>query len=286
MQLLSKPHPLTLAAISIALWATLAALGKQLAQLPPFLLVGVALCIGGACGLVFCAQHWRSWLRIAPARLALGVYGLFGFHFFLFFALQRAPAIEANLINYLWPLLIVLLAPVFVPRTTLTRWHMAGGALGFAGAALLMLGKAQGFDSQYALGYSCAAVSAFIWASYSLLTRRMGDAQAAPSGAVALYCLVSGILSLLCHAAFEPSTAIADADWLWLLLLGAGPMGLAFFTWDAALQRGDVRTIGALSYATPLLSTFVLWLAGSGQLGWNAAGALVLIVAGAVLASR
>jgi drug/metabolite transporter (DMT)-like permease len=282
MQTLTKTPPLALAAISIALWATLAALGKQLAHLPPFLLVGVALCIGGAFGL----KHWRNWASIAPARLALGVYGLFGFHFFLFFALQRAPAIEANLINYLWPLLIVLLAPILVPHTTLTRWHVAGGALGFAGAALLMLGKAQGFDSQYALGYGCAAVSAFIWASYSLLTRRMGDAQAAPSGSVALYCWVSGVLSLLCHAAFEPSTAIAAADWLWLVLLGAGPMGLAFYTWDAALQRGDVRTIGALSYATPLLSTCVLWLTGAGQLGWNAAGALVLIVAGAVLASR
>lgn len=281
MKSLNKFSPLTLATVSIGLWATLAALGKQLAHLPPFLLVSVALCIGGTFGL----KHWRGWTSIAPARLVLGVYGLFGFHFFLFFALRRAPAIEANLINYLWPLLIVLLAPVLVPPTTLTRWHVAGGVLGFAGATLLMLGNVQGFSAEYALGYGCAAVSAFIWASYSLLTRRLGEAQAAPSGSVALYCLVAGVLSLLCHAAFEPRTAIAGTDWLWLILLGAGPMGLAFYTWDAALQRGDVRAIGALSYATPLLSTAVLWLTGAGQLGWNAAGAIVLIVAGAVLAS-
>jgi drug/metabolite transporter (DMT)-like permease len=283
MQANPSQSALGLAAVSIVLWATLAALGKQLVHLPPFLLVGIALCICGAFGLVFCFQHWRSWVTMAPARLALGVYGLFGFHFFLFVALQRAPAIEANLINYLWPLLIVVLAPVLLPGTTLSRWHVAGGLLGFAGAALLMLGKAQGFDSQFALGYGCAAVSALIWASYSLLTRRMG---AGPSGAMALYCVVSGVLSLQCHVLFESSTAIAPSDWLWLLILGAGPMGLAFFTWDAALQRGDVRTIGALSYATPLLSTVVLWFAGAGQLGWNAAAALALIVAGAVLAGR
>jgi drug/metabolite transporter (DMT)-like permease len=279
MKLVDKLPPLAFAAISIFLWASLAALGKQLGNLPPFLLVGVALCIGGIFGL----RYWRNWANITYSRIVLGIYGLFGFHFFLFLALKRAPAIETNLINYLWPLLIVLLAPVFMPHTKLTVWHIGGGVLGFLGAMVLTLGKAQGFEVQYAVGYSCAAVSAFVWASYSLLTRRMGPS---PRGAVGLYCLVSGVLSLVCHAVFEPSANIGNRDWLWLLILGGGPMGLAFYTWDAALQRGDVHAIAALSYATPLLSTAALWLVGAGQLGWSAAAALILIVAGAVLAGR
>jgi drug/metabolite transporter (DMT)-like permease len=284
--LFNKIPPLFLAAISIALWGTLAALGKQLAHIPPFLLVGIALCIGGGLGMLVCFRQWREWTALSAQSLGLGVYGLFGFHFFLFLALQRAPAIEANLINYLWPLLIVLLSPVIIPNTVLTRWHVVGGGLGFMGAVALLMGSSQGFEEQYALGYGCAAVSALIWATYSLLTKRLSLQHAAPSSAVGLYCLVSGVLSLLCHRLFEPSTGIASTDWPWLLVLGAGPMGLAFFAWDAALQRGDVRTIGALSYVTPLLSTAVLWLIGAGALGWNAALALVLIIAGAVLASQ
>jgi drug/metabolite transporter (DMT)-like permease len=49
------------------------------------------------------------------STLLLGVYGLFGYHFLLFLALRSAPPLEANLVNYLWPLLIVVLAPVLLP---------------------------------------------------------------------------------------------------------------------------------------------------------------------------
>src|SRR5660397_42286 len=79
---------------AICLWASLAALGVLLKHVPPF---------------VF--KDRRQWL-IAPGTLGLGVSTLFGYHFLLFIALRMAPAVEVNLINYLWPLLIVVLAPV------------------------------------------------------------------------------------------------------------------------------------------------------------------------------
>jgi drug/metabolite transporter (DMT)-like permease len=85
---------------AIALWGTLAYLALQLSRIPPFLLVGCALVIGSLCSIHRVAQ-WR----VAFRTLLLGVYGLFGFHFCLFMALRYAPPVEANLINYLWPLL-------------------------------------------------------------------------------------------------------------------------------------------------------------------------------------
>ncbi len=106
-------HPrATLAALAaIGLWGSLAVLGLRLRHLPPFLLVGVALLLGAVVG----ARGIR--LRDTPPRiLALGVYGLFAYHFCLFMALRLAPPVEANLLNYLWPLLIVVLSPIFLNR--------------------------------------------------------------------------------------------------------------------------------------------------------------------------
>jgi drug/metabolite transporter (DMT)-like permease len=269
-------HPLLLALISVLLWSTLAFLGLKLSHIPPFLLVGIALCIGALASV----RHLEQWKAVTPKLLLLGVFGLFGFHFFLFVALRSAPAIEANLINYLWPLLIVVLAPVILPGTHLTLRHILAALLGFGGAALLVTGGKLGFDTQYALGYGCALASAFIWAIYSLATKRMG---AFPTGAVGAFCLLSGLLSLACHAALEPRMTPAGSDWLWLALMGLGPMGLAFFTWDAAMKRGDARAIGSLSYLTPLLSTVLLAVTGAGKLNALSIMAMALIVGGAVL---
>ena len=128
-------HPNLLALGAILLWSSLATLGVSLAALPPFLLTGLALLIGSLPAWPL----WRQW-RVPPLTLALGVGGLFGYHFLLFLGLRLAPPVEANLVNYLWPLLIVLLAPVLLPGTRLRLAHVLAGLLGFSGAALAILG--------------------------------------------------------------------------------------------------------------------------------------------------
>ena len=195
----------------------------------------------------------RQW-RVPSSTLALGVYGLFGFHFLLFVALRHAPPVEANLVNYLWPLLIVVLAPLFLPGM-----HAAAGAhraavAGFAGAALAIVGGAK-LSGGFAWGYLAALGSAFIWASYSLLTQRVAHF---PTAAIGLFGLVSGLLALACHALLEPSVELSTARLAADRAVGLGPLGAAFFLWDAALKRGDPAAIGILSYLTPLASTLLL----------------------------
>jgi drug/metabolite transporter (DMT)-like permease len=271
--------PNSLALLSILLWASLATVSVQLKALPALLLVGLALLIGGIAGALFKLKHWRQ-MRCAPMQLLLGIYGLFAYHLLLFLAFRFAPPLEANLINYLWPLLIVLLAPLFKRGMRLTGLHLLAAALGFVGAALLISGGKLAFDMQYALGYACALAAALVWSTYSLASGRYAGTS---SSIVTLYCLASGALSLAAHALLEPRYLPTTGQWAWLLVLGLGPMGLAFFTWDAALKRGDARVIGSLSYLTPLLSTVLLVTFGIGQFTWVSAGAMALIMAGAVL---
>ena len=277
-------NPANLLALgAVVLWASLAALGVALSHVPPFLLTGLSLLVGSLIALPLSRFDFRQW-RVPASTLALGVYGLFGFHFLLFIALRHAPPVQANLVNYLWPLGIVVMAPLFLPGVSLTGRHILAALLGFAGAALAILGGAGATgDARWAWGYLPALASAFIWASYSLMTKRV---RLFPTAAIGSFALVSGVLSLLCHVLLEPAVTLSTQDWLLIAVLGLGPLGGAFFLWDAALKRGDARQIGVLSFLTPLLSTLTLLLV-RGETPSLAVGlAALMIVGAAVMATR
>jgi drug/metabolite transporter (DMT)-like permease len=278
---------------AIGLWASLATLGVSLKHVPPFFLTGIALMIGSLLAWPSVLKDRRQWL-IKPGTLALGVSTLFGYHFFLFLGLRMASAVEVNLVNYLWPLLIVVLSPWYLPGVRLRGVHLLAAALGFAGAAIAILGDRNtalaGIDPPAwgaRLGYLLALASAFIWANYSLQTKRTElNGTGFPTAAIGLFGLVSGLLSVLCHWLLEPSANLTMHDWLLLLCMGLGPLGAAFFLWDKALKLGDVRHIGILSYLTPLASTLLLLLFTQRALNWNVALAAALIIGAALLGTR
>ncbi|MFY8126621.1 MAG: DMT family transporter [Hydrogenophaga sp.] len=266
---------------AIALWASLAALGVSLSHVPPFLLTGIALLIGSLIALPLSGWDWRQW-RVPASTLAVGVYGLFGFHFLLFIALRNAPPVPANLINYLWPLGMVVLAPWLLPGKQLTRRHLLAALLGFAGAALAIVGgRGESVDAVWAWGYLLALASAFVWATYSLLTQRVPHF---PTAAIGSFAAVSGVLSLLCHWWLESPAHLTAQDWGLMALLGLGPLGGAFFLWDAALKRGDAQQIGVLSFLTPLLSTLVLLVMRGESPSASVVLAALMIVGAAVVA--
>ena len=266
---------------AIALWASLASLGVSLTHVPPFLLTGIALIIGSVPAWPFVLRDPAQW-RIPLRTLALGVYGLFAYHFLLFIALRHAPPVEANLVNYLWPLFIVVLAPVVLPGVALRLPHVLAALLGFGGAAIAIAGGRE-LSGTLAWGYLPALAAAFIWATYSLLTKRVA---AFPTTAIGLFGLVSGVLSLACHALLEPAAHLAPRDWALLAVLGLGPLGASFFLWDKALKLGDARHIGILSYITPLASTCLLIVVSGRPFTASIGLATALIIGAAVLGMR
>ena len=277
---------------AIALWASLASLGVSLTHIPPFLLTGIALIIGSVPAWPFVLRDPSQW-HIPWRTLALGVYGLFAYHFLLFIALRHAPPVEANLVNYLWPLFIVVLAPLLLPGVRLAPAHLGAALAGLAGAAIAILGRGAGAESGGAghplapLGFACAAGAALIWSSYSVLSKRLASTRHAfPTAAIGTFGCVSGLLSLLCHVWLEPAVSLSARDGLLIAVLGLGPLGGAFFLWDAALKLGDTRQIGVLSYLTPLLSTLtLLWVTGR-PLSGSIALATALILGAAVVGTR
>ncbi len=275
---------------AIGLWSVLALLTASAGAVPPFELAALTFAIGGACGLVYAAARGRLAALAQPWPVWLvGVGGLFGYHALYFAALRRAPPAEASLIAYLWPLLIVLFSAL-LPGERLRARHVVGAALGFAGAAALFVGKAEGgvgahaADPAVALGYAFALGCAFVWSSYSVLSRRL---KAAPTEAVAGFCLVTSALAAVSHLAFETTVAPASAtQWAAIVGLGLGPVGLAFYVWDYGVKNGDLRLLGVAAYAAPVLSTLILVATGFAPATASLGLACALIVGGAVVATR
>lgn len=272
--------------VAILLWSTLAFFTAATGAVPAFLLTALTFGIGGLVGLVAALLGpGLGVLRQRPLAYLHGVGGLFGYHFLYFAALKLAPPAEAGLLNYLWPLLIVLLSAT-LPGGGLKRTHVIGALLGFAGTVVLLLGKGgfSGIEARYVPGYLAAFSCAFIWAIYSVASRHFADV---PTAAVAGFCLGTALLAGLCHLVWEQTIWPADLmQWGAVVALGIGPVGLAFYAWDIGMKRGDVRLLGVASYAAPVLSTVLLVLTGFAAPSLALGLACVCIVGGAVVATR
>lgn len=267
---------------AIALWSALAVLTTFAGPVPPFQMTAMTFALGSLIGLGMMARGGTGFapLRL-PARVWLvGVGGLFGFHVLFFAALALAPPVEANLINYLWPLLIVIFAGLILGEA-LRWWHLVGAAMGFAGAILLIGGPS--FATAHLAGYAAALGSAITWALYSVLSRRFGSV---PTEAVGGFCAATAVLALGCHLALERTYWPSAGEIAAIVALGFGPVGLAFYLWDWGVKRGDIRALGAMSYLAPLFSTLLLLAFGRGTPRWTVLAACALIVGGALLAGR
>ena len=271
---------------AVAMWALLALLTDASGDVPPFLLSAITFAIGTGVGLAARALGWAPGATDpVPASVWLvGIAGLFGYHFFYFTALRNAPAVEASLIAYLWPLLIVL-GSALMPGERLRWHHVAGALLGLAGTFLIVTkGNGLAFDSRYAFGYAMAGVCAFIWTAYSLLSRRF---PSVPTSVVTWFCAATAVLSFASHLLLEETVLPSGAgEWLAVLGLGLMPVGAAFYAWDHGVKRGNIQVLGAASYAAPLLSTLILIATGFAEPTATVIAACVLITAGAMLASK
>lgn len=281
--------------ISILLWSQLAVLTTLSGAVPPFQLVAMSFVLAGAIGFVALLRvqnGLRSLIATPPGAWALGVAGLFGYHFFYFLALRSAPALEANLINYLWPLLIVLFSTLLPARdkaTGLKWWHICGAVLGLTGTVIIVTGnngEVSALDRNAIpwLGYGAALGAALVWSSYSVANRRYAGV---PSTSVAGFCAVTALAAGLAHISLETTVWPASmSEWAAIAGLGLGPVGAAFYFWDYGVKHGDIRVLGAAAYAIPLLSTLSLVAFGIANATPSLWLACAFITVGAVLAAK
>ncbi|WP_460149893.1 aromatic amino acid exporter YddG [Pseudomonas sp. S3_A03] len=271
--------------IAVFLWASLALLTTLTAGIPAFQLLTssfavafvTSLCmlgLRGAAGFSSWRQPWPVW--------ATGFAGIFVYHALYFFALKAAPAAEASLIAFLWPLLIVLLSS-FATGESLRKRQLLGALLGLAGTAFIMQLRARNDSaSMPVMGYAAAFACAWVWAIYSVFNRRFSHV---PSSIIGGICGLVAVAGGLCHLAFETTVRPDPGQWGAIIGLGLGPVGLAFFAWDHATKHGNLSMLGALSYLAPLFSTLLLIAMGQSDARPTLMIPAVLIISGAVIAT-
>src|SRR5437660_4540976 len=196
------PRAATLIGLSaIVMWSLLAVLTVATGKIPAFQLAAMTFAIGAL--VAFASFLFRpaafGALKQPLVAWVVGVGGLFGYHALYFLALRFAPPAEAGLLNYLWPLLIVLFSSL-LPGERLAPHHIIGAMLGLAGTVLLFAGNTGSVTSGQVPGLIAAFVAAFVWATYSVLSRRL---KSVPTDAVAGFCAATALLAAIVHAAIE-----------------------------------------------------------------------------------
>lgn len=281
-------HKATLiGSVSVFLWGTLALLTRMTGgAIPEFQMMTMTFAIAFLLMLIRWHGQKRSGLRYLRQPLAawgIGVAGLFGYHFVYFKAMTLAPAVEVSLLAYLWPLLIVLFSAL-LPGERLRVVHIIGACLALFGCWILIGQNYMGFQSQYLPGYLLALLCALIWSSYSVLSRLV---KAVPTDAVGWFCAVTAVLALGCHLVLEETVWPQGwAQWVGVIGLGLGPVGIAFFTWDYGVKHGNLQLLGTLAYSAPLISVVLLVLAGEADASWNLFYASIAIVSGSFIAGK
>lgn len=268
------------ALVSIATWASLPAVsGDALTRLHPAPLLTVALGMAAVAFTLVERLRGRTFAPPRPRDVLLGVYGLGVYHSLLFLAYARAPLIEANLINDLWPLLTVLLAAP-IAREKLTGRALGGAMLGLAGSVAVVagdLGHAHPSLTSVA-GYKLALSAALVWSSFSNLIKIWPiQPSALPVGA-AVSAVACGVWTWVAGAPMPRGGSLFASAYL-----GAFPLGLGIAFWEMGVTRGRVMVVGALSYLTPLLATLCVWFFLGEPLKSTTAVGGALILAGAIV---
>jgi drug/metabolite transporter (DMT)-like permease len=266
---------------AIVCWATLAAaLYRSLGALAPQQVLAYGM---GVAGIALLAWDWMRgfppWRTFPGVRsLALGLYGIFGYHALLVGAFALAPPVQANVLNYTWPLWIIVLGGAGTGQP-LTLRPALGGIVGLAGTVVALepwRGAPPGGAAPW-IGYALALGAGFCWGSFTVLLRHTPGA----GRALGWWCAQAAGVAALWMVAGNVPFRIGGESLLAVAYVGLLPLGAAFALWEVAARRCALRTLGLLSYLTPPLSTVLLgWVAGRSASGWAWTG-LGLVVGGA-----
>lgn len=271
---------------ALVMWSTLATLAVRVRDIPPFQLLCVGMLLGGLAGAAtwpFRRGAWRRALLLPPHIWAVGIYGIFFYHLCFFLAFRWAPPLQANIINYLWPLFTIVFA-AFLPGHKLHSHHISGLLIGLLGVVVALIATPHGISDDYIYGYLCAAVCALTWSSYTVLSRYYKEIS---TDAVSGFCFATSALAGAAHLLFEttvwPTTMLA---WSAMILIGLFPTGIAFYAWDYSVKRGNLLLLGLVSYVTRIASSVFLAIFGYTHFTWEAVVGIALVTIGAVIASR
>lgn len=271
--------------IALLFWAAAGVLATVVKPIPTFEVISIAFGISFTIVATkltlfhqwhIIKQPWLLWI--------IGIAGVFGNDILYIAAFKYAPSAQVDLLNYLWPVLVVIFASM-LPGEKFTVKHTIAAVFGFAGAYLLITGE-QGFASfniNYLPGYLLALFDAIVWSVYCLVARHYKNI---PTEMIGMYCGIGFVLSLLIHFNFEPNVTPNMHQLLVMIVMGLTTQGFAYFFWDFGIKNGNFKMLSIVSYGNPIIAIMLLigfGMATSTPLLWDAC---ILVSIGGLIGSE
>ena len=277
------------AAITVVLWATLATAVKLvLKDIPSF----EALAVSSTFAFVFLlilniingsikemkAYRPKDHLMIT----GLGFLGLFMYSALYYFGIDELGSQEACILNYLWPMMIVIFACIIL-KERLTVRKVAAMIMSFAGIVVLTLGQGEGASGNRLLGIAACVAAAVCYGLFSVLNKKHSLSQGV---AMMWFWLTTAVCSFAASLIFESPQPISGWAWTGLAWLGVVVNAVAYLLWAIALKNSeDSAKIANLAYLVPFLSIILSAIVLKEQITVSAVLALILIVGGILLQS-
>jgi drug/metabolite transporter (DMT)-like permease len=265
---------------AVLIWSMAAPVVASAVGIDPFLYVALGDGIGAILFLLMWVAQRQNPLpelrKIPLWFFGLGLVGVSIHNLTWVAALQQAPPLEATLIIYTWPLLLIVFATISL-RQRFHWYHIAGGLLGLLGIAALLMGRGLDFMG-FALmpGHFWAVISALSWSVFSAVAARYQYLSSNFLGVVfALSALTNGAVWYFYLGGPPAPTAS-------LLIAGIAAIFFtaAYALWDFGMKRGNAQLIGAVAFLTPVLAALYLVLLGKAELTISLFVSLVLVIAG------
>jgi len=266
---------------AVVLWASWPALATVAHPAPPLLVLGLSALIGCVCSYLLAAWQGKAgtFFAVRPATMGFVAIGLMGNNTFYLAAIARIGPAEANVVHYLWPVFLVILAAC-VHRRMPSLVQAIGIALGFCGVAVALSPQMEsGLNlSGVALGV-CGALTFAVYSVGRSLARVETNVVGPSLG-------VAGAVTLGAHLLLEPVYLPTLAQWAAIVLMGIGPFTIANILWDKATRQGSAATLSSFAFLTPLVAISLLAILGLGAVTTAAILGAFLAIAGAVLSAR
>tara|TARA_R110002110_G_scaffold124505_2_gene301861 strand:+ start:11797 stop:12630 length:834 start_codon:yes stop_codon:yes gene_type:complete len=266
------------------MWGFNASLYTSLSSLPRFEVISCILFISFSLSAIRLSIH-NTWYKIFNVPFHIWLAGIGGFYLAnvcFVLALEYAPPENVELISYLWPILIIFLAP-FILKSQFKASHVFGSMLSFLGIFLLLSNTESIYaQCQYWKGYLLTIGYLFFWTAYIISSIKYPKA---PNELVGVFCGVGCVISFIFHMFGEEYVPPNQKQIMTMVLLGLTAQGLAYLFWDYSLKNGHYYLLCILSNFTPLLSIYILIQFGFTAPRENLFPAVILVCLGALIAS-
>ncbi len=224
---------------------------------------------------------------------ALRDYGIFAFmgflgcylYYLLFFAaLKIGTAQEVFILNYLWPIMLVVFASIILKEGINIR-RILGILLGFAGVATIIFGG-NAIHRSPVFNLKADLLVIFAACCYGLFSALGKKLKYDKLVATFHYYLFACIFAILTLPFLTELRKLSMPELFGVIWIGAMTNGIATFLWFKALESGEVVRAASLVFLTPFVSLIYISVFLHEPITVASLVGLVLIVSGAIIADE